>query len=141
MVNKSMMHTHASGCHKRRSLPAHSLAVAGLSLLLAFSCPLAVRADTNLSAEEAIYSFYEKNVPNNIGNSNKFDHFSWSNNNILGKTYDVKPCLHVLSSVRKITETGNDDYYSKQEFNYENINVGSNETKTLIQLMVILLIF
>ena len=131
MVNKSMMHTHASGCHKRRSLPAHSLAVAGLSLLLAFSCPLAVRADTNLSAEEAIYSFYEKNVPNNIGNSNKFDHFSWSNNNILGKTYDVKPCLHVLSSVRKITETGNDDYYSKQEFNYENINVGSNETKTL----------
>lgn len=58
MVNKSMMHTHASGCHKRRSLPAHSLAAAGLSLLLAFSYPFTVKADANLSAEEEIESFY-----------------------------------------------------------------------------------
>ena len=58
MVNKSMMHTHASGCHKRRSLPTHSLAAAGLSLLLALSFPLTVRADANFSTEEAIKSFY-----------------------------------------------------------------------------------
>lgn len=58
MVNKSMMHTHASGCHKRRSLPAHSLAAAGLSLLFALSFPLTVRADANFSTEEAIKSFY-----------------------------------------------------------------------------------
>lgn len=53
-----MMHTHASGCHKRRSLPAHSLAAAGLSLLLALSCPLNVRADANFSTEGEIINFY-----------------------------------------------------------------------------------
>ena len=58
MVNKSMMHTHASGCHKRRALPAHSLAAAGLSLLLALSCPLNVRADANFSTEGEIINFY-----------------------------------------------------------------------------------
>ena len=58
LENKSMMHTHASGCHKRRSLPAHSLAAAGLSLLFALSFPLTVRADANFSTEEAIKSFY-----------------------------------------------------------------------------------
>ena len=56
MVNKSMMHTHASGCHKRRSLPAHSLAAAGLSLLLALSCPLSVRADANFLKENIFNS-------------------------------------------------------------------------------------
>ena len=58
MVNKSMMHTHASGCHKRRALPAHSLAAAGLSLLLALSCPLNARADANFSTEGEIIDFY-----------------------------------------------------------------------------------
>lgn len=62
MVNKSMMHTHASGCHKRRSLPAHSLAAAVLFLLLAFSCPLIVRADAN---------FFKENIFNNIYLQNK----------------------------------------------------------------------
>ena len=61
MVNKSMMHTHASGCHKRRSLPAHSLAAAGLSLLLAFSYPLSVRADENFLTENAFDGFYVEN--------------------------------------------------------------------------------
>ena len=99
MVNKSMMHTHASGCHKRRSLPAHSLAAAGLSLLLAFSCPFAVRADTNLSAEEAIDSFYEKNVPNNIGNSNNFDDYTWIKNVPLNRTNEATYGLQVFDSI------------------------------------------
>ena len=129
MVNKSMMHTHASGCHKRRSLPAHSLAAVGISLLLTFSFPLIVRADANLSAAEAIDSFYEKNLPDSLGNSDKFYHFSWGNNNILGKTYDVKPYLHKFSSVNLRTETGDDN--SHEQHDYDKIIVKQGDQQQL----------
>lgn len=131
MVNKSMMRTHALGCHKRRALPAHSLAAAGLSLLLALSFPLTVRADVNLSTAEAIDSFYEKNLPDSLGNSDKFYHFSWSNNNILGKTYDAKSYLHVFSSVNLKTET--DDYNSYEQHDYDKIIVKQGDPQQLYE--------
>lgn len=81
MVNKSMMHTHASGCHKRRSLPAHSLAAAGLSLLLAFSCPLNVRADMNYSTTEVINSFYITDKKSQLNNRTIIDISYALNNN------------------------------------------------------------
>ena len=131
MVNKSMMHTHASGCHKRRSLPAHSLAAAGLSLLLAFSCPFAVRADTNLSAEEAIDSFYEKNVPNNIGNSNNFDDYTWIKNVPLNRTNEATYGLQVFDSINSRTETGVDEPSELPEYGDTIINIGLGDDKKL----------
>ena len=130
MVNKSMMHTRASGCYKRRSLPAHSLAAAGLSLLLAFSCPLTVRADANLSTAEAIGSFYEIDVPNNIGNLTKFENYSWINNVTSNRINESAHGLQVFSSVSYITETGDDDP-PQQEFEFKKITVESNYTETL----------
>lgn len=75
MVNKSMMHTHASGCHKRRALPAHSLAAAGLSLLLAFSCPLSVRADANFLKENIFNNIYLQNKISESINREDISHY------------------------------------------------------------------
>ena len=131
MVNKSMMHTHASGCHKRRALPVHSLAAAGLSLLLAFSCPLAVRADTNLSAEEAIDSFYEKNVPDNVGNLNKFDNYFWFKNVPSNMINEATYSLQIFSSINSRTETGVDTPSELPEYGSKKITIESGDTEIL----------
>ena len=93
MVNKSMMHTHASGCHKRRSLPAHSLVAVGISLLLTFSFPLIVRADANFLTEEAINKFYTIDKLSQYDNRDTIE-TSYSlnndiNNNLLSNSYNI----------------------------------------------------
>lgn len=118
MVNKSMMHTHASGCHKRRSLPAHSLAAVGLSLLLAFSCPLTVRADANLSIDN---SFYNYNLHNNIYTKDKENKFNNLNNIML---------LNNVTTIEEGVTIGNDTLIIDSNNNYSisDINDNNNES-------------
>ena len=114
MVNKSMMHTHASGCHKRRSLPAHSLAAVGLSLLLAFSCPLTVRADANLSIDN---SFYNYNLHNNIYTKDKENKFNNLNNIML---------LNNVTTIEEGVTIGNDTLIIDSNNNYSISDINDN---------------
>ena len=98
MVNKSMMHTHASGCHKRRSLPAHSLAAAGLSLLFALSFPLTVRADANFSTEEAIKSFYTIDKISQFNNRSTIK-TSYSLNYEINENYNLENDYNIDDSI------------------------------------------
>ena len=66
------MLTHSSGYPKRRSLPACSLAAAGLSLLLTFSCPVTARADADSLTTNAFGGFYEKDVPAKDSSRDKY---------------------------------------------------------------------
>ncbi len=130
MVNKSMMHTHASGCHKRRSLPAHSLAVAGLSLLLAFVCPLIVRADANFSINNTINNIYLQNkIPilykenifyysNNIKTQNNI---SLVNNDIIhidSGVYIENNTLVIENDINYDISHTNDNYNESSQLNY-----------------------
>ena len=129
MVNKSMMHTHASGCHKRRSLPAHSLAAAGLSLLLALSCPLNVRADTNFSTDNTFDNSYlqnkilirdKENIFYYLNNINKQNNIKLENNiiSIDNGVYIKNNTLVIENNNNYDISYGNDNYGESSQFNY-----------------------
>lgn len=133
MVNKSMMHTHASGCHKRRSLPAHSLAAAGLSLLLAFSYPLSVRADENFLTENAFDGFYVENnaliskntkYRTNFLNNLNISSYEFSNNNIYyNNLFQKNNIINIEEGVtidNKILTIDNNVSYTISEVNDKN---------------------
>lgn len=143
MVNKSMMHTHASGCHKRRSLPAHSLAVAGLSLLLAFVCPLIVRADANFSINNTINNIYLQNkIPilykENIfyysNNIKKQNNISLVNNDIIhidSGVYIENNTLVIENDSNYDISHTNDNYNESSQLNYIIKNGSLNVSKPL----------
>ena len=134
MLNKSMMRTHASGCHKRRSLPAHSLAAAGLSLLLAFSCPLNVRADANFSTDNAFNNIYlqNKNLISDKENifyylddinkrNNLYNYILLENNNIThidNGVYIKDKTLIIDKNNNYDISHGNDNYSESSQLNY-----------------------
>ncbi|OUO53640.1 hypothetical protein B5F76_05135 [Desulfovibrio sp. An276] len=134
MLNKSMMRTHASGCHKRRALPAHSLAAAGLSLLLAFSCPLNVRADANFSTDNAFNNIYlqNKNLISDKENifyylddinkrNNLYNYILLENNNIThidNGVYIKDKTLIIDKNNNYDISHGNDNYSESSQLNY-----------------------